>query len=65
MNALLAFAAALLTLRLSGDLVGRYRRRRAPELLAWAAGLVYFAFALLLVWVAATSVLLLRAGRRP
>ena len=32
---------------------------------AWAAGLVYFAFALLLVWVAATSVLLLRAGRRP
>ena len=38
-DALLAFAAALVSLRLSGDLVRRYRRRRAPELAAWAAGL--------------------------
>jgi hypothetical protein len=30
-DALLAFAAALVTLRLSGDLVRRYRRRRAPS----------------------------------
>lgn len=31
----------------------------------WAAGIVYTAFGLLSVWVAATSVLLLRAGRSP
>ena len=43
--ALLAFAAALVTLRLSGDLVRRYRRRRAPELAAWAAGLAAYSLA--------------------
>ncbi len=56
MNALLAFAAALLTLRLSGDLVGRYRRRRAPELLAWAAGLAAYSLAAgALAWGAAAG----------
>ena len=35
----MAFAAALLSLRLAGLLAGRYRSSRRPELLAWAAGL--------------------------
>ena len=43
MEALLAFAATLVSLRLSADLVGRYRRRHAPEFLAWAAALAAFA----------------------
>jgi dipeptide/tripeptide permease len=55
-DALLAFAAALLTLRLSGDLVRRYRRRRAPELAAWAAGLgAYSVAAGALAWGAAAG----------
>src|SRR6187551_2737803 len=55
-DALLAFAAALLTLRLSGDLVRRYRRRRAPELAAWAAGLgAYSVAAGALAWAAAAG----------
>jgi hypothetical protein len=41
-DALLAFAAALVSLRLSADLVRRYRERPAPELLAWAAALAAF-----------------------
>ena len=45
MDALLAFAAALLALRLAGLLVGRYRDRRRPELIAWAAGLGAYAVA--------------------
>jgi hypothetical protein len=53
-DALLAFAAALLTLRLSGELVRRYRRRRAPELAAWAAGLGAYSLAAgALAWGAA------------
>jgi len=44
-EALLAFAAALVALRLSGDLVRRYRARRRPELAAWAAGLAAYALA--------------------
>ena len=44
-NALLAFAAALIALRLSGDLVRRYRARRRPELAAWAGGLAAYALA--------------------
>jgi hypothetical protein len=44
-DALLAFAAALITLRLSGDLVRRFRARRAPELAAWAAGLAAYSLA--------------------
>jgi hypothetical protein len=45
MEALLAFAAALLALRLAGRLASRWRERRAPELLAWAASLAAFAVA--------------------
>ena len=43
--ALLAFGAGLIALRLSGDLVRRWRARRAPELAAWAAGLAAYALA--------------------
>jgi hypothetical protein len=51
-EALLAFAAALLALRLAGDLFGRYRARRAPELAAWAASLLAYAIASgALAWV--------------
>ncbi|MGI8607001.1 MAG: hypothetical protein ACR2L0_07605 [Gaiellaceae bacterium] len=45
MEALLAFGAALLTLRLGGDLGRRYRASRRPELAAWAASLVAYAIA--------------------
>ena len=38
-EALLAFAAALLALRLAGALAGRWRARRRPELLAWTGSL--------------------------
>ena len=44
-DALLAFVAALIALRLSGDLVRRWRSRRAPELAAWAGGLGAYAVA--------------------
>lgn len=43
MEALLAFAAALVALRLSAELVRRYRRDRAPALAAWAGSLAAFA----------------------
>ena len=56
MEALLAFAAALVALRLSGDLLGRYRTRRRPELAAWAAGLAAYALAAgALAWGAAAG----------
>jgi hypothetical protein len=42
---LLAFAAALLALRLAGDLAGRYRARRVPQLAAWSASLLAYAVA--------------------
>jgi hypothetical protein len=42
---LLAFGAALLALRLAGDLARRYRVRRAPQLAAWAASLFAYALA--------------------
>jgi hypothetical protein len=45
MEALLAFAAALISLRLSGRLAGRWRARRAPELAMWAASLLAYAVA--------------------
>jgi hypothetical protein len=45
MDALVAFAAALLALRLAGLLAARYRSSRRPELLAWAAGLAAYAVA--------------------
>jgi hypothetical protein len=55
-EALLAFAAALIALRLSGDLVRRYRARRRPELAAWAAGLAAYALAAgALAWGAAAG----------
>jgi hypothetical protein len=55
-DALLAFGAALIALRLSGDLVRRYRARRRPELVAWAAGLAAYALAAgALAWGAAAG----------
>ena len=56
MEALLAFAAALLALRLGGMLAARWRERRAPELAAWAAALVTYAVAsAALAWGAAAG----------
>ena len=55
-DALLAFTAALVTLRLSGDLVRRFRSRRAPELAAWAGALGAYAVAAgALAWGAAAG----------
>src|SRR6516225_2433609 len=45
MDALVAFAAALLTFRLAGLLAARYRSSRQAELLAWSAGLAAYAVA--------------------
>jgi len=45
MEALLAFGAALLSLRLAGRLAGRWRTRRAPELAAWGSSLFAYAVA--------------------
>jgi hypothetical protein len=42
---LLAFAAALVSLRLAAGLARRWRERRAPELVAWAAALFAYAVA--------------------
>ena len=56
MDALLAFAAALVSLRLSGDLLRRFRSQRAPELAAWAAALAAYAVAAgALAWGAAAG----------
>src|SRR5438552_15184361 len=56
MNQLLAFAAALLALRLAGNIARRWRARRAPELAAWAAGLGAYAVACAaLAWAAAAG----------
>ena len=53
---LLAFGAALLALRLGGDLARRWRERRSPELVAWSAGLVAYAVACAaLAWGAAAG----------
>jgi hypothetical protein len=55
-EALLAFAAALLALRLAGLLTRRWRERRAPELAAWAAALAaYAAASAALAWGAAAG----------
>ena len=43
MEAILAFGAALLSLRLAGLLARRWRERRQPHLLAWTAGLAAYA----------------------
>src|SRR5919201_6580034 len=45
MDALVAFAAALLSFRLAGLLATRWRTARRPELLAWSAGLAAYAVA--------------------
>jgi hypothetical protein len=56
MEALLAFAAALLSLRLAGDLLARYRARRSPQLAAWACSLLaYAAASAALAWGAAAG----------
>ena len=56
MEALLAFAAALLTLRLAGLLASRWRERRQPQLLAWSAGLAAYALgAAAIAWGAAAG----------
>jgi len=53
---LLAFGAALLALRLGGDLARRWRARRAPAFAAWAAGLLAYAVACAaLAWGAAAG----------
>jgi hypothetical protein len=55
-DALLAFAATLISLRLAGDLLRRFRERRAPELVAWAAALAAYAMAAgALAWGAAAG----------
>jgi hypothetical protein len=55
-EALLAFAAALLALRFSGELAARWRERRRPELLAWSASLLAYALAsAALAWGAAAG----------
>jgi hypothetical protein len=55
-QALFAFAAALVALRLGGALVRRWRMRRAPELAAWAGSLLAYALACAaLAWGAAAG----------
>ena len=54
MEALLAFAAALLALRLSGRVFALWRARRGTELLAWSGSLLsYAAASAALAWGAA------------
>lgn len=56
MEALLAFAAALIALRLSGLLARRWRDRRQPQFGAWAAALgAYAAASAALTWGAASG----------
>jgi len=55
-EALLGLAAALLALRLAGRVLGRWRARRAPELLAWGSSLLaYAAASAVLAWGAAAG----------
>lgn len=56
MDVLLAFAAALVSLRLAAELVRRHRRAPRGELLAWAASLAAFSLAsAALAWGAAAG----------
>ena len=56
MEALFAFAAALIALRLAGALAARWRVRRAPQLGAWSASLLSYAIAsAALAWGAAAG----------
>jgi hypothetical protein len=55
-EALIAFGAALLALRLSGRLAGRWRARHAPELAMWSASLLAYSLATAaLAWGAAAG----------
>jgi hypothetical protein len=55
-NELLAFAAALLALRLAGDAARRWRARRTRDLAAWCGGLAAYAVACAaLAWAAAAG----------
>jgi hypothetical protein len=55
-DALFAFAAALVSLRLAGRLAGRWRERRRPELAVWSASLLAYALASgALAWGAAAG----------
>jgi hypothetical protein len=55
-EALLAFGAALLALRLAGSLARRWRARREPQLAAWSASLLAYALAsAALAWGAAAG----------
>jgi hypothetical protein len=55
-EALFAFAAALLGLRLAGALASRYRARRTPHLAAWSAALLSYGVAsAALAWGAAAG----------
>ena len=56
MEALLAFGAALLALRLAGDLGRRWRERRRAEFAAWAGSLLAYSLASgALAWGAAAG----------
>jgi hypothetical protein len=56
MEALLAFAAALVAFRLAGNLAGRWRVTRRAELAAWSTSLVAYAIAAgALAWGAAAG----------
>lgn len=56
MEALLAFAAALLTFRLAGSLARRWRARREPQFAAWSASLLAYSVAsAALAWGAAAG----------
>jgi hypothetical protein len=53
---LLAFGAALVALRLAGDLARRFRARRSPALAAWAAAILAYGVAsAALAWGAAAG----------
>ena len=54
MEALIAFLAALVTLRLAGAMAARYRESRRPEYGLWSAGFVAYAISTgALAWAAA------------
>jgi hypothetical protein len=56
MNEVVAFAGAVVALRLAGALARRWRARRSPELGAWAAALTCYALACgALAWGAAAG----------
>ena len=56
MEALIAFLAALVALRLAGGLARRYRTKRSPALAAWSASLLAYAVASgALAWGAAAG----------